>query len=336
MRVPGRRHLTNRRGATLPLVALMMVALLSIVALVADLGMAMSARGDAQRAADAAALAGVSTYTEAAPSEAEAETRARDYATRNHLLGRAILDDEIMVGVDAANMAVTVQLQRTLPTAFARIFGVNETDVGATATARVTMSGTAACVRPFAFPNTIYTEADYGQRVKLWEQKDDGDGFVLIGHDGSPPGLGNIRPMISDTDCSGRTLSTGSAPYRAPDDTRLGQVRNGFADLIESDAGLTWSPTGPHNGFNRPDYLNSNRVGVVPVYDPATSNGTPGGTGVVHITGFLLVYFSDMDRTPPPQPHDRVWGVILRATGVSDVCDLGTCTPTTPVIQLVN
>ena len=329
-------RLHDRRGAVLPLVAISLVALLSLTALAVDLGMLHTSKADAQRAADAAALAGASTYMEANPVADTARDRAASFVGRNYVMGTPVAPAEARVVVDHPNTSVTVRVARRQPTVFARIFRIDTVDVVAVATARVTSSGSAACVKPFALPNDIYqNESDWGTEKKIWEQKDDADGFVLVGFDGQTPGLGNIEPLISSTNCDQGTVSTGQAYYRAPDDTRLGQVRNGFDNLIDSDPYLTWSPTGPYNGFNRADWVSSPRVALIPLYDPAVSNPQPGGTGTVTITGFLTVFFTRMDRTPPPQPHDRVWGVILRTTGVSDVCTSGLCTETTPVLQLV-
>ena len=336
MRNPA-RHLRDETGATLPLVALCMLTLLSIAALAVDLGMLRSARAEAQRAADAAALAGASAFMETTPDAEVAETRARDYAVRNAVLNRAVAAGDVWVRVDEAEATVYVQIRREgVPTLFARVFGETARDVGALAAARVTTSGTAACVKPFGLPNTLYQgEEHIGTMKKIWEQKDDGDGLALVGHEGSPPGLGaDVRRMLADTECR-YTMSTGSFPYRAPDDTRLGQVRNGFNDLIASDPTLTWTPNGPYEGFNREDWASSPRVAVVPLYDPATSNYAPGGTGTLHVTGFLTVFFSHMQRTRPPRPHDQVFGVVLKTVGVSDVCNGGLCSETTPVLQLV-
>lgn len=329
-------RLQDRRGAVLPLVAFSLVALLSLAALAVDLGMLLTSKADAQRAADSAALAGASTYLETDPVADTARDRALAYVGRNFVLGRNVAPGEVRVVVDHPNTAVTVRVARRQPTVFARFFRIDTVDVVAVATARVNNSGSAACVKPFALPNTIYqNEADWGTEKKIWEQKDDADGFVLVGFDGQTPGVGNIEPLISGNNCDEGTVSTGSVVYRAPDDTRLGQVRNGFDNLIDADPTLTWTPDGPYNGFNRSDWVTSPRVALVPLYDPTISSPTPGGTGTVTITGFLTVFFTRMDRTPPPRPKDRVWGVILRTTGVSDVCSSGLCSETTPALQLV-
>lgn len=329
MRVPGRRHLTNRRGATLPLVALMMVALLSIVALVADLGMLFAARGDAQRAADAAALAGASAYLEATPEEEVAEERARDYAGRNTLHGREIASGEVDVWVDHPQSTVRVGIQRTIPLTFARIFGMNEREIGAMAVARVTSSGTAACVKPFALPDTIYQGDDFLYTEQMiWEQRSP-SGMRQITTPDSPPGGGNwVYEMLVDTTCA-RTLSTGTASYRTPDNNRVGQVFNGFDQLVSYDPHLTWSPTGQYDGFDREHWAESPRVAVIALYDHTTVIGT--GTGTLQITGFLRVFFHR--RTNPP--NVELYGVILPASGISDTCAGQGCGEATRVLQLI-
>ena len=53
------RRTVRRRGTILPLLALMMIGLITMVALAMDIGLVAMARNQAQNAADAAALAGV-------------------------------------------------------------------------------------------------------------------------------------------------------------------------------------------------------------------------------------------------------------------------------------
>ncbi len=62
MRETFRRTVGNRRGAALAIVAVSLVVILGMGALVVDMGMLMKQREDAQRAADAAALAGASAF----------------------------------------------------------------------------------------------------------------------------------------------------------------------------------------------------------------------------------------------------------------------------------
>src|SRR4051812_1808580 len=54
----------RRRGVIIPLVALSLVAMLSLVALAIDIGMVAVAKTQCQNAADSAALAGVRTFNQ--------------------------------------------------------------------------------------------------------------------------------------------------------------------------------------------------------------------------------------------------------------------------------
>ncbi len=57
----------NRRGVSLVIFAISSVAIIGMAALAIDLGMLLRTRAEAQRAADAAALAGASAFTETPP-----------------------------------------------------------------------------------------------------------------------------------------------------------------------------------------------------------------------------------------------------------------------------
>src|SRR3990170_4511346 len=102
MRVSGRgrgRH--SEAGATLFIVAGSMVVLLSISALAIDLVSFYVARSEAQRSADAAAIAGATIFVSqgctnavggcvvGGPQEAPARQQALDIAVRNLVAGQA-------------------------------------------------------------------------------------------------------------------------------------------------------------------------------------------------------------------------------------------------------
>ena len=81
----------NERGSTILLVTLSMTALLSIVALAVDVGMLFDVRTEAQRTADAAALAGAGTFLMkgdlGATDEDIARAEAIDIGERNLVYG---------------------------------------------------------------------------------------------------------------------------------------------------------------------------------------------------------------------------------------------------------
>ena len=147
------------RGSVMVVVALAMTAILSMVALAVDVGMLFSARGEAQRVADAAALAGAGSFLEAPDDEERARREAIAYGALNTVrdLGVVILPEDVEVDMD--QMRVTVVVRRTadrgsaVATWFARVFGVDEVDVAARATAEAAAAGAAICLKPFAIPD---------------------------------------------------------------------------------------------------------------------------------------------------------------------------------------
>jgi hypothetical protein len=143
-------------------VALAMTALLSMVALAVDVGMLFTARGEAQRVADAAALAGAGAFLDGWDSswaEEQAVNYAVEYGALNTVRAQnvEILPED--VEVDMATHRVTVTVRRTadrgsaVATWFARVFGVDEVDVAARATAEAAPAGAALCLKPFTLPD---------------------------------------------------------------------------------------------------------------------------------------------------------------------------------------
>jgi Flp pilus assembly protein TadG len=164
-------RLGDEHGSTIVFVSLAMAALLSMVALAVDVGMLYTARGEAQRAADAAALGAAAAAFLDAPGD---EQRARNEAVRiggeNTVQGEpVVVDPEEDVDVDLANQRVTVTVRRigsrgnAVVTWFASVFGIGQADVAAIATAEAGLANAAVCVKPFAVP----------------------DGFADVGWDGS-------------------------------------------------------------------------------------------------------------------------------------------------------
>ena len=163
------------------LVAISMVSLLAISALAVDLGSLYAARGEIQRAADAAALAGAKAFVDSGVTtnptnpqlQSIAQTMAQAYASaaaaQNLVSGGAaqlsappIFDFTTYPG----NPQIHVTLERTgLPLFFARIWGGQFASVSASAMAEAynpaysqsntqTFVPTAPkCVKPFLVPN---------------------------------------------------------------------------------------------------------------------------------------------------------------------------------------
>ena len=186
----------DERGSVAVLVVLSMTALLALLAIGIDLGALYDARSEAQRAADAAALAGASAFLEYQEAQARqaAEQRATEYATSNEIRSRAITSDEVSVSVDLDSATVRAAVRRdAVPTWFARLFGVDAVDVGAEATAWAGAAGAAQCVKPFAVPDMWHETSDDLNGNRIWDagerwRYDPGSGDRYEGYSG--PGSG--------------------------------------------------------------------------------------------------------------------------------------------------
>jgi hypothetical protein len=150
---------SNERGATLAIIAVSMFLFLGLAALAVDLGMIKATGAQAQRAADAAALAGASAFVDFLKTDPQAvdtaRARALDYATRQQLRTSPIAAGEVTVDVIPDSEKVRVHIERDgLPTWFANTFGVSSVSVGRTAAAVASTAGVSNnCIKPFFLPD---------------------------------------------------------------------------------------------------------------------------------------------------------------------------------------
>lgn len=157
--------LRSERGATLILVAVAMTALLGFLALAIDLGMLFTARADAQRAADASALAGASAFLDNSASAAvtPARQRAFEYAERNTFQNGPIDSTNIVVTVLQDSSKVGVYIHRdSVATLFARVLGIRTVPIAAFAAAQAVQAGAAKCLKPIAIPD-LWSDANSDQ-----------------------------------------------------------------------------------------------------------------------------------------------------------------------------
>jgi hypothetical protein len=157
-----RRFLDEERGSAIVFIAISAAVLLLAGALAVDGGLLHTAHAEAQRAADAAALAGASAFTEFGATTAgpEATARAVDFATRNAVRGEPIVASDVAVRVVPESAKVTVTIRRpAVKLWFMSILGRSEMPVSARAAARALASDKAKCVKPFA-PADSWSDAD--------------------------------------------------------------------------------------------------------------------------------------------------------------------------------
>ncbi len=191
------RGITGDEGGVLVLVALSSAALLAFSALAIDIGMLVTARSEAQRSADALALAGASAYLEYDPAtdpvnaEAEGRKRVMEYALQNAVRGTTIdtateVQDTFMLSEYKVRVTVS---RKSIPLWFARIFGVDDWDVAASATAIAALAGSTDCVKPFMIPD-------------MWEE---GNGSPGQGDDAVRPN--GIWDFDKDLGCNGNSCA---------------------------------------------------------------------------------------------------------------------------------
>jgi hypothetical protein len=164
---------TDERGSALVVVAITMTALIALLALGIDLGGLFAARSEAQRAADAAALAGASAFLEYQEAAARnvAHNRAIEFATSNEVRNEVIDSDEVSVWVDLDSATVRAAIRRNgLATWFARLVGIDSVDIGAEATAWAGTAGAASCVKPFAVPDLWEETTDDLNHNRIWDE----------------------------------------------------------------------------------------------------------------------------------------------------------------------
>jgi len=124
----------------------------------------MTARSQAQNAADAGALAGAtSLFRDGFTDHAKATDSAITAAQLNQVMGKSPSvipgDVEFLVGPNGQQNRVKVTVHRTsargnpVSTMIAKFFGVASSDVAATATAEATPANAMTCVKPFTIPD---------------------------------------------------------------------------------------------------------------------------------------------------------------------------------------
>ena len=167
-----RRLLGEERGSVTVIVAVAALALGGLLALGIDLGALFNARSEAQRAADAAALAGASAFLDMDQARVRqiASNRAVEFATSNAIRNSTIDPEEVMVWVNPDSATVRAEVRRNaLPTWFARLLGVDSVDVAAQATAWAGEAGAAQCVKPFAVPDMWDESSDDLNGNRVWD-----------------------------------------------------------------------------------------------------------------------------------------------------------------------
>ncbi len=217
-------RMTDRRGTVAVFAAVAMIALMAAAALAIDMGMLFDTRQDAQRAADAAALAGASAFLAGNATAAIPIARNQAFlnAGSNYVRGVKIdtlgaaapstgvttyTANEAVVTIFPATARVRVRIRRAAVTTwFAKLFGKTSVPIAAWATAEASPAGGATCVKPFAVPD-IWRETSAAQDVngnRVWESTENwvyqpGSGDTYEAYDPANPGSSTATGYGSDS-----------------------------------------------------------------------------------------------------------------------------------------
>jgi hypothetical protein len=318
------------------------LGILGMLALAIDLGMLYEARGQAQRTADAAALAGAAALVDYG-NDPGVEDRVYEYAEPyvedNPVRGVVASMEPGDVDVDLEEWRVTVTVHRTaerdnpVSTLFGRVIGKETVDVAAVATAEAAEAGGAKCLLPLAIPDRWFDANDDG----LYDEED-GDYYIPWPEDDAT-GYGNedigeeivIKPFKE----SGRMNESWYYPFRPEGDqggadyrdnivdcvdedyvyefgdevdtepgAMIGPTKQGFQDLIDQDPDARWDDVDECVTRGDGCIFDSPRIRAAPMFDPREAPDP--GSKPLTFTNFANIF---VDRIQGNEVYGRFLGL---------------------------
>ncbi len=256
------RLLREEKGSAMVVMVLSIAVMMGFAALVIDIGNLYLNRIRLVNMADAAALAGVQDL----PNSPElAVNNAYRYAAQN-----GMNSDIVGVSISTNNTVVTVNVTRTVPFFFAKIFGMISTDVAARAVAGIKPITGVSDVVPFG---VVKQEFIYGQTYTLKDGAGSGYdgnyGALALGGNGANIYRGNIENGYSGQ------LRIGDWVYTEPGNIS-GATSTGVEYRISLDPTATFATV----------QAGSPRILIVPIIDSLIVNGR----SEVQIVGFAAFF----------------------------------------------
>ncbi|MHB0912932.1 MAG: pilus assembly protein TadG-related protein [Armatimonadota bacterium] len=297
------KMLRRREGGVLVYTAIAIFLLVGLTALAIDVGQLYVARQRAQNVCDASALAGVwhidpSNAATLALPDGPAATSAQDCALGNNEDRHWITyhkDDPSLEGVTVSFPTTTsIKTEGQVPVTylFARIFGLSEKRVSASAVASLEIVDTVySKLLPIAFPESVVRNAEFGQEAVIKEDAWQESGV----------GTGNWRPVSFPGDTGGNDYRTrlggGGEPVQVSIgdmiDTlpgeKLGPTVQGLQDRLDDPAWAEWN--GSYESLT--SYEPNDRLVLVPVI----ADGFVHGQTEVEIIGFIGFFVESADKS---------------------------------------
>lgn len=227
------RRRRDERGAILVQTAIALIGLMGFGSMCIDYGMLWVARGQAQNAADAGALAGAISLAFGDPNDQNRIRAVASAAGRANLVwsGAPVIDPVTDVTFPPCppgapgdpDLCVRVDAYRNqnrgnpLPTIFGPLIGVDAHGVRATATAQVAQGVTSTCVKPWGIPDKWLDRIDTTAPIDVntWSLDDQFDRWVKQGSNYTmlsnpdeyvPPGIGSAGTGFTVPDDVGKRV----------------------------------------------------------------------------------------------------------------------------------
>ncbi len=305
----------KRKGAIAVFTAVLMVPLLGMVAFSVDYGYLLKKRADLQRAADAAALAAVRDLVPDSNGNQDlTKVRAtvRQYADLNisEVVDFTVLDSDIEIGrydpmnvydnftilnwgtFDTVRVTLRYDTQANSPVSlfFASIFGINDSNVNATATAvlqKASILTPGVGVLPFSIPKDEWDMTDPGD---IWSVY--GDGRLEDDIGGTIPGNWGTCDIGSSTNSTSdmrdqildglrqKDLDALYADSRIPSNTEIDSTQNLY---LNGDPGLS-------SGMKSAVEAIHGKTKLIPIYDSVAGAGS---NVEFHVVGWAVCEIVD-------------------------------------------
>lgn len=268
-----RRLRHDERGMSLVFVSVGFMAFLAATTLAIDVGLFMAARSQAQNSADAGALAGAvalafNSYTDRSTGGPAVQS-ALNGALSNQVVSApvSVLPSDVTFPNDSSgqptlvqvNVFRTTQRSNPLPTLMGSLFGVQNVDILATATAQAAPANAETCVMPFTIPDK-WIEKQCGPEICPWDPSDTFDMY---------DNAGNLLP---NPDVYIPANQTGYTGYNADRDRGLELIlkANNTTKVSPSFYNPWALPGGTGASWYRSNIENCN-PDIVPIFDPMTA-----------------------------------------------------------------
>ncbi|WP_417387019.1 pilus assembly protein TadG-related protein [Gimesia sp.] len=304
------RQQSERRGAIAVFTAILLVPLLGMVAFAVDYGYLLKKRADLQRAADAAVLAAVRDLVpdvNGTQDLAKVKATLRQYADLNiqEIENFQVLDADIQIGrydpesvydnftivdwgtFDTVRVTLRFDTQANSPVSlfFARLLGINESDLNATSTAilqKGSLLAPGVGVMPFTIPKAEWDTTEVGE---IWTIYGDGRLEDNIGAE-IPGNWGTCdigKPYNSTSDIRDQ-IDVG---LRQEDlDALAAEGRNDSTEYIDSSRPMYLNgDPGISTGMKSAVVRAEGKTKLIPIYDSVMGNGS----GVeFHVVGWAV------------------------------------------------